>query len=55
VQPTRLVSEGNVVVTVNYRLGARSYLALSALDAVSVGRLRGVSRPQELFTLDCQG
>jgi para-nitrobenzyl esterase len=35
VQPTWLVAEGNVVVTVNYRLGALGYLALPALDAES--------------------
>jgi para-nitrobenzyl esterase len=35
VQPTWLVAEGNVVVTVNYRLGALGYLALPAVDAES--------------------
>ena len=35
VQPIWLVGEGNVVVTVNYRLGALGYLALSVLDAES--------------------
>jgi para-nitrobenzyl esterase len=35
VQPTWLVAEGDVVVTVNYRLGALGYLALPALDAES--------------------
>jgi para-nitrobenzyl esterase len=35
VQPTRLVGEGTVVVTVNYRLGALGYLTLPALDAES--------------------
>jgi para-nitrobenzyl esterase len=35
VQPTRLAQESNVVVTVNYRLGALGYLALPALDAES--------------------
>ena len=33
VQPTWLTAEGNVLVTVNYRLGALGYLALPALDA----------------------
>ena len=35
VQPTWLVGEGNVVVTVNYRLGALGYLSLPTLDAES--------------------
>src|SRR5271168_2574267 len=33
VQPTWLAAAGDVVVTVNYRLGALGYLALPALDA----------------------
>ena len=33
VQPTWLTAEGNVLVTVNYRLGALGYVALPALDA----------------------
>ena len=33
VQPTWLTAEGDVAVTVNYRLGAHGYLALPALDA----------------------
>ena len=32
VQPSWLTEQGNVVVTVNYRLGALGYLALPALD-----------------------
>jgi para-nitrobenzyl esterase len=35
VQPSWLTAEGNVVVTVNYRLGALGFLALPALDAES--------------------
>jgi hypothetical protein len=38
VQPTWLIAEGNVVVTVNYRLGALGYLALPALDAESADK-----------------
>ncbi len=38
VQPAWLTAEGNVVVTVNYRLGALGYLALPALDAESADK-----------------
>jgi para-nitrobenzyl esterase len=38
VQPTWLTAEGNVLVTVNYRLGALGYLALPALDAESADK-----------------
>jgi para-nitrobenzyl esterase len=38
VQPTWLTAQGNVVVTVNYRLGALGYLALPALDAESADK-----------------
>jgi para-nitrobenzyl esterase len=35
VMPSRLTAAGNVVVTVNYRLGAMGYLSLPGLDAQS--------------------
>jgi para-nitrobenzyl esterase len=35
VMPSRLTAAGNVVVTVNYRLGAEGYLSLPSLDAQS--------------------
>jgi para-nitrobenzyl esterase len=35
VMPSRLTAAGNVVVTVNYRLGAEGYLSLPGLDAES--------------------
>ncbi len=38
VQPAWLTAEGNVVVTVNYRLGALGYLALPALDTESADK-----------------
>ena len=38
VQPTWLSAEGNILVTVNYRLGALGYLALTALDAESADK-----------------
>jgi para-nitrobenzyl esterase len=38
VQPTWLTAEGNVLVTVNYRLGALGYLALPALDTESADK-----------------
>ncbi|WP_246257087.1 carboxylesterase/lipase family protein [Pararobbsia alpina] len=34
-QPIQIVSQGNIVVTVNYRLGALGYLSLPALDSES--------------------
>ncbi len=38
VQPTWLTEQGDVVVTVNYRLGALGYLALPALDGKSADK-----------------
>lgn len=37
-QPVQITSQGNVVVTVDYRLGALGYLSLPALDAESPDR-----------------
>jgi para-nitrobenzyl esterase len=39
VMPSRLTAAGNVVVTINYRLGAEGYLSLPALDAESADKM----------------
>ncbi|MDQ1702658.1 MAG: para-nitrobenzyl esterase, partial [Frankiaceae bacterium] len=39
VMPSRLTEAGNVVVTINYRLGAEGYLSLPGLDAESADKM----------------